>query len=104
MSHSHAKDEPIVEAEVLPPDAEEDDEVRDPRLFQLFLDSDGRYRWYEEDAETDVNATTLLEVLQEAEGAWDGFQVVEIRGEPVVPGTDIKDAYAVDELEGIEEE
>ena len=32
MSYEHAKHEPIVEAEVLPPDAEEDDEVRDAFL------------------------------------------------------------------------
>ena len=34
-----------------------------------------------------------------AEGVWDGFQAVEIRGEPVTPGDDVADTYAADELE-----
>ena len=104
MSYEHAKDEPIAEAEVLPPDAEEDDDVRDPRLFQLFLDTDGEYRWYEEDEETDVSGPTLLDVLQAAEDSWDGFQIVELRGEPVTPGMEIDDSYAADELEALEDD
>ena len=103
MSYEHAKEEPIAEAEVLPANAEEDDEVQDPRLFQLYLDSDSNYRWYEEDEETDVAAPTLLESMQAAEEAWDGFQIVECRGRPIQPGDELDDSYAADEIEELED-
>ncbi len=104
MSYAHALEDPIAEAEAIHIDAEEEDEVVDPRLLQLFLDSDGVYRWYEEDAASEVDAPTLHEAFAAAEEAWESFQLVEYRGEPVAPDTEIADAYAADELEVIEEE
>lgn len=104
MSYSHALEEPIAEAEAIHADAEEKDEIVEPRLLQLFLDTDGVYRWYEEDEASDVDAPTLHEAFAAAEEAWESFQLVEYRGEPVVPATDIEDTYAADELEAIEGE
>jgi hypothetical protein len=99
MSYAHAINEPVAEAEALRQDAEEEDEVIEPRLLQLFLDTDGVYRWYEEDEASDVDAPTLHEAFAAAEEAWEGFQLVEYRGEPIEPASDIDDAYAADELE-----
>ena len=101
MSYAHALDDPIAEAEVIRQDADESDEVLEPRLLQLFLDTDAVYRWYEEDEASDVDGPTLHEAFAAAEEAWDGFQLVEYRGEPVLPASDIDDAYAADELEEI---
>jgi hypothetical protein len=98
MSYQHAKQEPIADAEVLHMDAAEEDDVQDPRLMQLYLDSDGRYRWYEEDAASEVASDSLLGAFEEAEAAWDGFQLVELRGEAVGPDLEINDTYAADEL------
>jgi len=103
MSYSHATDDPIAEAEALPVGAEEEDEVREPRLLQLFLDADARYRWYEEEEASDVSSRNLLEAIEGAESAWDGFQVVEFRGEPVTPNMSIEDSYAPEEIEALEE-
>jgi hypothetical protein len=101
MSYSHALDDPIAEAEAIRADAEEEDEVAAPRLLQLFLDTDAVYRWYEEDAASEVEGPTLHEAFAAAEEAWESFQLVEFRGEPVAPATDIEDTYAADELEEI---
>ncbi len=103
MSYTHADPTPIAEAELLPPDADEDDEVRGERLLQLFLDTDGVFRWHEEDEASEVSGETLHEALQQAESIWDGFQLVEYRGEPVTPGQIIADVYAADALEDIED-
>jgi hypothetical protein len=101
MSYAHALEEPIAEAEAIRQDAVEEDEVVEPRLLQLFLDTDGVYRWYEEDEASEVDAPTLHEAFAAAEEAWEGFQLVEYRGEPIEPASDIEDTYAADELEEI---
>ena len=103
MSYSHAKDEPIAEAEALPVGADEENDVLEPRLLQLFLDSDGRYRWYEEDEAADISSRNLLEAIEGAEDSWDGFQLVGFRGEPVTQDLQIVDSYGMDELEELEE-
>ncbi|MBI1357080.1 MAG: hypothetical protein GC160_22290 [Acidobacteria bacterium] len=103
MSYSHASSEPIAEAEAWPVGAEEEDDLREPRLLQLYLDSDARYRWYEEDEASEFASRNLLEAIEAAEDAWDGFQLVEFRGTAVDPATTIPDAYAVDELETLDE-
>ncbi len=101
MSYAHALDDPIAEAEAIHAEAAEEDEVTGPRLLQLFLDTDGVYRWYEEDEASEVDGPTLHEAFAAAEEAWEGFQLVEYRGEPIEPATDIVDTYAADELEEI---
>jgi hypothetical protein len=103
MSYAHATDDPIVEAEALTPGAEEEDDIREPRLLQLFLDSDGRYRWYEEEEASEVSSHNLLEAVEGAESAWDGFQIVEVRGAPVQPDSKLEDSYGPEELESLEE-
>ena len=103
MSYAHAESKPIAEAEVLPAAADEDDDVCDERLLQLFLDSDGVFRWYEEDEASELTGQTLHEAIHQAESAWDGFQLVEYRGDPVTPEREIADVYALDVLEALEE-
>ena len=103
MSYAHATEDPIVEAEALTPAPEEEDDIHEPRLLQLFLDSDGRYRWYEEEEASEVSSANLLEAVEGAEAAWEGFQIVEVRGAPVQPNSKIEDAYGPEELEAIEE-
>ena len=98
MSYQHAKDDPIAQAEVMHMAADEEDEVQEPRLLELFLDTDGRYRWYEEDAPSEVASDSLLGAFEEAESAWDGFQLVELRGQAVGPDLEVDDTYAADEL------
>ncbi len=98
MSYQHAKADPIAEAEIVHMNADEEDDVQDPRLMELYLDSDGRYRWYEEDAASEVASDSLLGAFEEAESSWDGFQLVELRGEAVGPDLEIDDTYAADEL------
>jgi len=104
MSHQHAKPDPIAEAEAIRADADESDEVTDPRLLQLFLDSDGRYRWYEEEEPTPASSDSLLDAIEQGENFYESFQIVEIRGEPMQPDTHIDDVYAEDELEESERE
>jgi len=104
MSYAHALDDPIAEAQAIHADAEEEDEVVEPRLLQLFLDTDGVYRWYEEDEASDVDAPTLHEAFVAAEEAWESFQLVEYRGEPITPDMEIADTYAADDLEALEGE
>ena len=104
MSYAHALDDPIAEAQAIHADAEEEDEVVEPRLLQLFLDTDGVYRWYEEDEASDVDAPTLHEAFVVAEEAWESFQLVEYRGEPITPDMEIADTYAADDLEALEGE
>ena len=101
MSYVHALDEPIAEAEAIHKDAVEEDDISEPRLLQLFLDTDGVYRWYEEDEGSEIEGPTLHEAFNAAEEAWEGFQLVQYRGEPILPVTDIEDTYAADELEEI---
>jgi hypothetical protein len=101
MSFSHANPDPIAEAEVIQPNSAEADDVRDPRLFELYLDSDAKYRWYEEDEPSDAYAETLVDAIVAAEDSWDGFQLVELRGHAVESDTVIEDSYAADELEEI---
>ncbi len=98
MSYQHAKDEPIAQAEVMHMDASEEDDVQDPRLLELYLDTDVRYRWYEEEAASEVASDSLLGAFEEAESAWDGFQLVELRGQAVGPELEIDDTYAADEI------
>ncbi len=103
MSYAHATDDPIAEAEAIRLTADEDNDVQEPRLLQLFLDNDGRYRWYEEEEASDIASRNLLEAVQGAVAGFDGFQLVEIRGEPVTPNFEIKDAYGPEELEALDE-
>ena len=102
MSYQHAKPDPIAEAEAIRADAEESDDVTEPRLLQLFLDTDGRYRWYEEDEPTPASSDALLDAIEQGENFYESFQVVEFRGEPMHPDTHIDDMYADDELEEID--
>jgi len=101
MSYAHALDEPIAEAEAIRANADEEDDIVEPRLLQLFLDTDAVYRWYEEDEASDVEGPTLHEAFAAAEEAWESFQLVEYRGEPIAPATDISDTYAADEIEAL---
>ena len=102
MSHQHAKPDPIAEAEAIRADADESDDVTEPRLLQLFLDTDARYRWYEEDEPTPASSDALLDAIEQGENFYESFQVVEFRGAPMQPDTHIDDMYAEDELEEIE--
>ena len=43
MSYEHAKNDPIAEAEIVVSHAEEEDDARDPRLVELYLDTDEMY-------------------------------------------------------------
>ena len=104
MSYAHASEEPVAQAEAIHTNAEEQDEVVEPRLLQLFLDTDAVYRWYEEDEASEVDAPTLHEAFAAAEEAWESFQLVEYRGEPVAPASDIEDGYAADELDELQGE
>lgn len=103
MSYAHATEVPVAEAEAIVAAAEEEDDIHEPRLLQLFLDSDARYRWYEEEEASDVSSPNLLEAIEGAETAWEGFQIVEFRGEPVTQKLEIPDAYGAEELEALEE-
>lgn len=98
MSYEHAKQDPIAEAEVAPPSTEEDNDAREPRLLQLFLDTDEIYRWYEEDAASEVASDSLVGAMEEASASWDGFQLVELRGRSVEPDTEVEETYAADEI------
>jgi len=98
MSYEHAKNDPIAEAEIVVSRAEEEDDARDPRLVELYLDSDEMYRWYEEDAASEIASDSLLGAMEEAAGAWDGFQLVELRGRGVEPDEEVEETYAVDEI------
>ena len=101
MSYVHALEEPVAEAEAIRKDVAEEDDIIEPRLLQLFLDTDGVYRWYEEDEASEFEGPTLHEAFVAAEEAWEGFQLVQYRGEAILPATDIEDMYAADELEEI---
>ncbi|MDA0203962.1 MAG: hypothetical protein O3A53_01155 [Acidobacteria bacterium] len=98
MSYEHAKNDPIAEAEIVVARAEEENDVRDPRLVELYLDTDELYRWYEEDAATEFASDSLVGALEEATGAWDGFQLVELRGRAVEPDEEVEETYAADEI------
>lgn len=98
MSYEHAKNDPIAEAEIVVSHAEEEDDARDPRLVELYLDTDEMYRWYEEDAASEIASDSLIGALEEAAGAWDGFQLVELRGRTVEPDEEVEETYAADEI------
>jgi hypothetical protein len=104
MSYEHAKLDPIAEAEIVTPRAEEEDDIREPRLVELYLDTDEMYRWYEEDAASEIAADSLLGALEEAAGAWEGFQLVELRGRSVGSDEEVEESYAVDEIAELEDE
>ena len=99
MSLQHARSKPIAEAEVLQLHEEEESDVRDPTLIELFLDVDGFYRWYEEEADCEVCGASLLNAIENAEMVWRGFQLVEVRGQQMGVEAEIRNSYAVDELE-----
>lgn len=103
MSYEHVREDPIAEAEILALNAEEDDDAEDSRSVALFLDSDANYRWYEGEQDSDIYAPSLLEAFHAAEETWNGFQIVELRGDPVQPGDEIDDKYASDEIDEIQD-
>ena len=82
----------------------EENDVRDPRLVELYLDTDETYRWYEEDAATEFASDSLVGALEEATGAWDGFQLVELRGRSVEPDEEVEETYAIDEIAEMDED
>jgi hypothetical protein len=98
MSYEHAKEESIAQAEIIPPGTEEEDDAREPRLMELYLDTDETYRWYEEDASSEVASDSLVGALEEAGASWHGFQLVELRGRTVEPDIEVEETYAADEI------
>jgi hypothetical protein len=104
MSYEHAKNDPIAQAEILVTRAEEEDDVRDPRLVELYLDTDEMYRWYEEDAPSEFSSDSLLGAMEEAAGAWEGFQLVELRGRTVEPDEEVEESYAADEIAELDDD
>ncbi len=80
MSRLHAKPDPIAEAEVLQ------------------IDADGRYRWYEEEADSEVHGVSLYDAIENAEPAWRGFQLLEVRGKQVGIGAEFQSSFSRDEL------
>ena len=98
MSYEHAKEEAIAQAEIIPPGTEEDNDAREPRLMELYLDTDETYRWYEEDAASEVASDSLVGALEEASASWHGFQLVELRGRTVEPDIEVEETYATDEI------
>lgn len=104
MSYEHAKSDPIAEAEIVPSGADEENDVREPRLVELYLDTDEMYRWYEEDAASEISSDSLVGALEEAAGAWDGFQLVELRGRAVDPDEEVEETYAADEIAELDDE
>jgi hypothetical protein len=104
MSYEHAKSDPIAEAEIVPPGVEEENDVREPRLVELYLDTDEMYRWYEEDAPSEVASDSFLGAMEEAAGAWDGFQLVELRGRSVEPDEEVEETYAADEIAELDDD
>lgn len=104
MSYEHVKNDPIAEAEIVPASTEEDNDARDPRLVELYLDTDEMYRWYEEESATEVASDSLVGAMEEAAANWDGFQLVELRGRSVEPDTEVEETYAADEISELEDE
>ncbi len=104
MSYEHAKNDPIAEAEIVPSASEEENDVREPRLVELYLDTDEMYRWYEEDAASEIASDSLLGALEEAAGAWDGFQLVELRGRSVDSDEEVEETYAADEVAELDDD
>lgn len=104
MSYEHAKTDPIAEAEIVVSRAEEEDDARDPRLVELYLDTDEMYRWYEEDAASEIASDSLVGAMEEAAGAWDGFQLVELRGRVVEPDEEVEETYAADEIAELDDD
>jgi hypothetical protein len=98
MSYEHAKEDPVALAEIVPPNTEEDNDASEPRLMELYLDTDEIYRWYEEGAASEVASDSLVGAFEEAGAAWNGFQLVELRGRTVEPDIVVEETYAADEI------
>lgn len=98
MSYEHAKEDPIALAEIIPPGADEENDVSEARLMELFLDTDEIYRWYEEGEASEVASDSLIGAFEEAGAAWNGFQLVELRGRSVEPDIEVEETYAADEI------
>ena len=85
----------------MPVHAEELDTVVEPRSFNLHLDSDGRYRWYETGFATDAGGETLRTAIEAGRLKWNNFQIIEAEGRAVTSEnqTEIPERYAADDLE-----
>jgi len=94
----HAKPEPVATATRFQTHVEETPDVEEAEGIELFLDCDGKYRWYEEGVDTRVSSDTLRGAIAAGERRWDHFVLVELRGRVVESGEEIEDSHASDEL------
>lgn len=85
----------------MPVHAEELDRVPEPQEMVLYLDSDSKYRWYEEGSASDAAGATLRTAIEAARLKWNNFQIVEAGGHAVTSETqnDIPERYAADDFE-----
>jgi hypothetical protein len=101
MAIERVSDEVVARAVCMPVHAEELNTVVEPRSFNLHLDSDGQYRWYETGFATDAGGATLRTAIEAARLKWKNFQVIEADGHAVTSEShnDIPERYAADDLE-----
>lgn len=101
MDVVHATDEIIAEGSIVPRPSDEDGESGRVRLPNLYLDADSQFRWYENGEATDAAGSTLRTAIEAARLKWPQFQVVMLKGRPVVhlAEADIPNIYAADELD-----
>lgn len=85
----------------MPPPNDVDGKTGQVRLPSLYLDADSQFRWYEAGEATDAEGSSLRTAVEAARLKWPRFQVVMLKGKPVVHMTeaDIPEIYAADELD-----
>jgi hypothetical protein len=73
----------------------------EPKQAELYLESDSRYRWYEEGEPSEVFGETLHAAVEAAHVRWHDFQVIEVEGHAVSSESqfDLPERYAADDLE-----
>jgi len=101
MAAAHATDEILAEGSIIPLPSDEDGRTGRVRLPNLYLDVDSQFRWYEDGEATGAAGSTLRTAIEAARLKWPRFQVVMLKGKPVVHLTeaDIPNIYAADELD-----
>jgi hypothetical protein len=101
MDPVHATDEIVAEGSIVPRPSDEDGRTGRVRIATLYLDADSKFRWYEDGEATGAAALTLRTAIAAARLKWPRFQVVMLKGKPVVHLTeaDIPNIYAADELD-----
>ena len=101
MGPQHATDKIIAQGAIFPLHAEESGKSVKPRLPALYLDTDSKFRWYEEGESTDAAGASLRTAIEAARLKWPQFQVVMLQGKPVehLRESDIPNHYAADELD-----